>query len=113
MGTARTFFLPRGTQERRASRAHFADVLAGRAWPHLQAYVSTWVIEVVHPGLRIVHVQTAGIDHDFAGGVNFHVRAVHGPRRGTLEVDCFRIVTAAVTRAFELVLGRLPLGGAT
>jgi hypothetical protein len=63
--------------------------------------------------LRIVYVQTARIGHDLAGGVDFHMRAVHGPRRGTLEVDGFRIVTAAVTRAFELVLGRLPLGGAT
>jgi len=79
----------------------------------LKAYVSTWIIEVIDAGLRIVHVETAGVDDNLAGGVHFHVRAVHRPRRGPFEINGLGIVTTTVTRALEFVLCRLPFGCAT
>src|SRR5260370_26376989 len=41
-----------------------------------------------------------------------HVGAVHGPRRRSLEVDAFAIVTAPVAGALKLVLAGLPIGRA-
>src|SRR5260370_27603377 len=41
------------------------------------------------------------------------MRAIHGTRRRAFEVDSFAVVTAAVTRTFELILACLPVWGAT
>jgi len=43
----------------------------------------------------------AQIHHDLAFWIEFHVRAVHRPGRGSLEIDAFRIVPAAMTRALN------------
>ncbi len=37
------------------------------------------------------------------------MRAIHGTRRGTFEVDAFGIVAAAVARALEFVFAGLPV----
>ena len=50
----------------------------------------------------------AGVHDDLARGVLFDVRAVHRPRRRTLEVDAFGVIAAAVAGALELVLAGLP-----
>src|SRR6266700_1283570 len=79
----------------------------------LHVYKSAGVIEVIDAGVGVVHIKATGIHHDFARGVEFHMGAVHGPRRGPFEIDGFGIVTAAVARALELILAGLPLRRAT
>ena len=54
----------------------------------------------------------AQVHHNLAFGIELHVRAIHGPRRRTLEVDAFGVVAAAVARALELVFAGLPVGRA-
>src|ERR1700730_2893320 len=41
------------------------------------------------------------------------MRAIHGPRSGTLEIDSFRIVAAAMARALEFVFAGLPFRSAS
>src|SRR5258708_13512255 len=54
-----------------------------------------------------------GSSHNDTGlGSQFHVGAIHGPRRGSLEVDTFTVVAASVAWALELVLTGLPIGRA-
>src|SRR5262249_33607964 len=57
-------------------------------------------------------VKMAQIHLNLAVGCKFHVRAIHGTRRRTLEVDAFRVVAAAMARALELVFAGLPIGRA-
>src|ERR1039457_3042407 len=57
-------------------------------------------------------VDVAQVHHNLSLGIQFDVRPVHGSRRRTLEVDAFGVVAAAVARALELVLARLPVGRA-
>jgi hypothetical protein len=54
----------------------------------------------------------AHVDHDLPFRVEFHVRSIHGPRRGAFEIDAFGVVTTAVTGALEFVLAGLPIGSA-
>ena len=68
---------------------------------------------MVDARVGIVHVKATGVDDDLARGVELHMGAVHGPRRGTFEIDGFGIVAAAVARAFEFVLAGLPFGRAS
>src|SRR5271169_3856866 len=63
---------------------------------------------MVHAGARVVHVEPAGIDGNFSRGVEQHVGAVHGTRRGPFEIDAFTVVAAAVAGALEFVFGGLP-----
>src|SRR6185436_2148464 len=58
-------------------------------------------------------VKAAQVHLDLAFGRDFDVRPVHRTRCGTFEVDAFGIVAGTVTRAFELVLARLPVGCAS
>jgi hypothetical protein len=79
----------------------------------LQGQKRIGIVKVIDTCLRIVHVQPTGVYDDLARGVEFHVGAVHRPRRGALEIDGFGIVAAAVTRTLELILAGLPFRGAT
>src|SRR5579862_4502120 len=71
-----------------------------------------WIVEVVDSRPWIVHVQAAGVYDDLPCSVFLDVRAVHRPGRGPLEVHALAVITAAVARAFELVLARFPFRGA-
>src|SRR5262249_37688386 len=57
-------------------------------------------------------VETAQIDHDLPFRIELDVRAVHRTRRRSLEVDPFRIISAAVAGTLKLVLACLPVGRA-
>src|ERR1035441_5351876 len=57
-------------------------------------------------------VDVAQVHHNLSLGIQFDVRPVHGARCRTFEVDAFGVVSAAVARALELVLARLPVGRA-
>ena len=54
----------------------------------------------------------AQVHYDLTFGVKFDVSAVHGSRRRTFEVDPLSVITAAVTRALELVFTGLPVRSA-
>src|ERR1039457_4412430 len=54
-------------------------------------------------------VDVAQVDYNLSLGIQFDMGSVHGARRRTLEVDAFGVVAAAVARALELVLARLPV----
>ena len=56
--------------------------------------------------------EAAGIHLDLACRQQLDVRAVHRPRRGTFEVHAFAVISAAVARALEFILARLPVGRA-
>src|SRR5260370_1463967 len=57
-------------------------------------------------------VEPRCVHNALAIGSEFHMRALHGPRRGPFEVDTFACVAAAVARALELVLAGFPIGSA-
>src|SRR5271155_4808706 len=67
---------------------------------------------MVYAGARVVHVEPAGIYGNFSRGVEQHVGAVHGTRRGAFEIDAFAVVAAAVAGAFEFVFSGLPFRSA-
>ena len=50
---------------------------------------------------------------DLPPGIDFYVRAIHWPRRGTFEVDRLDIVTTTVTGTLELVFACFPVRGTT
>src|SRR5436305_3438275 len=54
-------------------------------------------------------VEARSVHHNLAVGREFDVRAVHGARRGTLEIDAFAVVTAAVAGTLKLVLAGFPI----
>src|SRR4029077_5647416 len=54
-----------------------------------------------------------GVDYDLAVGRQRHAGAVHGARRGALEIDAFAVIAAAVARALEFVFAGFPVGRAT
>src|ERR1700726_4600328 len=54
-------------------------------------------------------IEPRNVDNDLAVGSQFQVRAVHGPRRGTFEVDTFAVVSAPVAGTFEFVLAGFPV----
>src|SRR4029077_16306884 len=58
-------------------------------------------------------IEPRSVDDDLAVGSQFQVRAVHGTRRGTFEVDSFAVVSAPVAGTFEFVLASFPVGRAT
>src|SRR5215204_4907652 len=74
--------------------------------------VGAVVVEMVRAALLPV-VELAGVDDDLPLGVHRHLGAIHRARRGAFEVDALTVVAAAVARALELVLARLPVGRAS
>src|SRR5581483_717239 len=78
----------------------------------LEGDVRSRIAELVTIAFR-PFVKPAGIDHDLAFWINFYVSAIHRTRRRTFEIDSFNIVAATMTRTFEFVLARLPIGRAT
>src|SRR2546423_1991933 len=72
---------------------------------------SPLVIEVARLALRLLE-ESGRVNDDLALGVEVDVGAIHRSRRGALEVDTLAVVAAAVARALELVLARLPVGRA-
>src|SRR5215208_2323140 len=68
-------------------------------------------VEVVGAALLPV-VELAGVDDELPFGVELDLGAIHRARRGAFEVDALAVVTAAVARALELILARLPVGRA-
>src|SRR5216684_336048 len=77
------------------------------AWLHRQK--RSRIAEVARLPLRPL-IEPGSIHNDLAVGSQFHVRAIHGPRRGTFEVHTLAVVAAAVARALELVLAGFPIG---
>jgi len=53
------------------------------------------------------------IHHDLTLWIEFYVRTIHGPRRGTFEIDSLGVITTAMARALEFVLTRLPIRSAS
>jgi len=53
------------------------------------------------------------VDDDLAIRGKLDMATVHGSGSWTFEVNPLAVVTAAMTRAFEFVLGRLPIGRTT
>src|SRR5579864_9750530 len=58
-------------------------------------------------------IEARSVDHDLAIGRQRNIGAIHGARRGSLEVDAFTVVSAAVARALEFVFAGFPVGSAT
>src|SRR5436853_3012150 len=58
-------------------------------------------------------IQASRVDDQLAFGVEFDVGAIHRARSGPFEVYAFAVITASVTRAFELVFAGLPVGSAS
>src|SRR5207247_7752736 len=58
-------------------------------------------------------VELARIDLNLAFGIEFNFRPIHWTRRRPFEVDPFDIVAATMAGTFELVLARIPIGGAS
>src|ERR1700687_1850652 len=54
-----------------------------------------------------------GVDNDLAVGRQRHAGAVHGARRGALEIDAFAVIAATVAGALEFVFAGFPVGRAT
>src|SRR5713226_4751494 len=77
------------------------------AWLHRQK--RSRIAEVARLSLRPL-IEPGSIHNDLAVGSQFHVRAIHWTRRGSLEVDTFAVVAASVAWALELVLAGLPIG---
>ena len=70
------------------------------------------IVELAGLALR-PGIQFRGIDQDLPVRRKFHVRAIHGPRSGSFEVDSFIVIATAVARTFEFVFAGLPVGRAT
>src|ERR1044071_8005253 len=73
--------------------------------------ICAFVVELTGFAL-LARVEPICIDDDLAFGVEFDVGAIHGARGRAFEVDALAVVAAAVARALELVLARLPVGRA-
>src|SRR6266403_32609 len=54
-------------------------------------------------------VEARSVYDDLAVGRQFEVSAIHRARRGTLEIDAFTVIAAAVTRALEFVFAGFPV----
>ena len=54
----------------------------------------------------------ADIHHDLTLWIEFYLRTILGPRRGTFEVDSLGVIPTAMARALEFALAGLPVGSA-
>src|SRR5579863_8468501 len=57
-------------------------------------------------------IEARSVDHDLAIGRQRNIGAIHGARRGALEIDAFAVVAAAVARALEFIFAGFPVGSA-
>src|SRR5581483_7771116 len=55
-------------------------------------------------------IQLGDIDQDLPIGRELNMRAIHGSWCRPLKINSFAVVSAAVTRTFEFVFARLPIG---
>src|SRR5580698_789469 len=58
-------------------------------------------------------IEPRNIHKDLSVRRDFDFSSIHGTRGGTLEVNSFAVVSAAVTRTLEFVFARLPVRSAT
>src|SRR5579864_2869782 len=57
-------------------------------------------------------IEARSVDHDLAVGRQRNIGAIHGARRGALEIDAFTVVAAAMARALEFVFAGFPVRSA-
>src|SRR2546430_16616993 len=78
----------------------------------LQRNKCTRIVEFVTVALWPLK-KRAHVNDDLPFGVQLNMRAIHRSRRRAFKVDRLIVVAAAMTRTFEFVFARLPIGRAS